>query len=101
MDFHKYANLFPLIPGADFDRLREINKQREEDKLMTWDRDFGFECDGENCSATVYEPDYESNDDRADFHESKDEMDSLGWITRKIDDEWRHFCSKECLKSFL
>ena len=45
---------------------------------MTWDRDFGFECDGVNCSATVCKPDYESDDDRAGFQESKDEMESLG-----------------------
>jgi hypothetical protein len=51
-------------------------------------------CDCKGCPA---------NDliDSCDFSEINKELKSYGWIITKIDDEWKEFCSPECLDEYM
>lgn len=31
-----------------------------------------------------------------DYREAQTELKALGWVSRKIDDEWHDFCSNKC-----
>ena len=58
---------------------------------MAFDFDIGFEC--ENCGNTIGGGFY-------DFWESKDLMESEGWITKCVDGEYYNFCCETCLKEY-
>lgn len=48
-----------------------------------------FECD--NCQG-----DHDTGED--DFREALAQAKSEGWWIKKIGDEWKHFCSRDCFK---
>lgn len=56
---------------------------------MTTDRDSDYceiSCDGKGCEEYVSE---------RNFHDAKDVIDSMGWKTYLVNDDWCHKC-KEC-----
>lgn len=59
---------------------------------MSWDRDFGFDC--EYCGDTI-------GGGLEDFEESQSLMKSSGWINRKVDGEWCNFCCQDCYDAYI
>lgn len=51
--------------------------------------DIEFECDG--CGDGL-----ETHTD--EWADAKALLDSEGWLTRKIDGEWKHFCCRTCME---
>ena len=49
-----------------------------------------FQCDGPGCSEVI-----ETNED--DFKEALKTMRTEGWLARRRDEKWEHFCSNRCM----
>lgn len=55
-------------------------------------------CECDQCSDTY---DYDFDDGYPDYRSCQDELKRLGWMSRKIGDEWYDFCCKECYQQYL
>ena len=56
-------------------------------------------CECDNCGEQELFP---FEDGLFDFKEVQEELrDSYGWISRKINGEWKDFCSKNCFKEYI
>lgn len=56
-----------------------------------------YECDGIGCNSHE-EYDF---DDGLDWTYLNKEVQSEGWIFRKINGDWMHFCSRDCWKTAI
>ncbi len=63
--------------------MKEINRELNE-CVCTCDN-----CGQEEVMVSTY------------FNEINRELRYYGWITRKIDGEWKNFCCHKCLKEYL
>lgn len=54
-------------------------------------------CSCDNCG---HEYNYDFDNGYPDFTDCQREIKSMGWLSRKIDDEWHDFCCQECYKKF-
>ena len=61
------------------------------------DKDYTFE----QCDVICDECDDELRVDSLDYDVINDEMDSYGWIRRRVNGQWYDFCSRECYIKFL
>lgn len=53
-------------------------------------------CDCDNC-------DYEERiefEGYPDYKEAQQELRSIGWVSKKIDGEWKDFCCQECADEY-
>ena len=58
-----------------------------------------YTCDGVGCQS---EERFDLEDDGwVDWGYFNTELKEQGWITRKIDGDWMHFCSRTCWKSVI
>lgn len=63
--------------------------------LIHGEGDIRCECD--QCGK---EHDYPFEDGDVDFRDCQEELKMMGWISRKINGEWRDFCCQKCLDKF-
>jgi len=68
------------------------------------DRDYTFGtarmyCDSLKCSHDILIEGFDCH--VPVWEEIKSDMDLEGWISRKIDGEWLHFCCLNCYEEFL
>lgn len=64
------------------------------------DKDYTFgtctiSCDREGCSSDIVNDGF---DGYPDFMGAIDDARKEGWIIKRIDGDWYHFCSQECFE---
>lgn len=70
---------------------------KDVERLYGGDGTVEVYCDNSHCSRK-YTYDFFGG---LDFRDCQEEIKTVGWISRKVDDEWYDFCCKECYYVFL
>lgn len=60
-----------------------------------FEHNYNFENGEVVCDFCEAENSYDGS-----FQECIDQIKEDGWLIRKIEDEWVHFCSKECYENY-
>ncbi len=60
-------------------------------KSRSGGQDYTISCDNSRCSK---EETYYTND----WHKALSKAKGDGWLPRKIDDEWGHYCDQGCFE---
>jgi len=70
-------------------------------KEVEWSRIHG---EGEivcTCDQCYDEERIEFEDGHPDFKAAQAELKGIGWVSRKIDNEWYDFCSEQCYYDYI
>ena len=59
------------------------------------DRDF------ENCACYCDYCDYSETIESMDYSDINKELIEYGWVIRKIGNEWKEFCCRECYEKYM
>ncbi len=54
-------------------------------------------CDNDSCN----EEERVDFEDGPDFKEAQDIIEEIGWVSSKINGEWKDFCSQTCRRKYL
>lgn len=69
-------------------------------KHVEWGHIRGFGeiiCECDHCGET----ELIEFEDGPDFKEAQNELKNLGWIARRIDNEWYDFCQDQCFYDWI
>lgn len=70
-------------------------------KEIEWSELYGvgtIVCTCDNCSA---EENFDFEDNNPNFKAVQSLLRSIGWVSCKVNGEWRDFCSERCRNSYI